>query len=73
MGFTIKLTINFELRQADRFAELGSDNIATGSFLQTADDPPHVHASKRIGERFPDKSYGLCLTVILSRLLISEA
>lgn len=43
--------------KADRFAELGTDSISTGSSLWTADHPSHMHVSKRIGDRFPENSY----------------
>lgn len=65
-SLTIKVSIrlfytNFssEKHQADRFAELGTDSISTGSSLWTADHPSHMHVSKRIGDRFPENSYGM--------------
>lgn len=71
------MNLNFENRQADKFAELDPDSLCTGTFLKTTDYPSHMHVSKRIGERFPDKSYGMttasrCLAKLISNVLSDD-
>jgi len=44
--------------QADKVAELDSSALGTGNYIPVIEKPAHAHASKLIGDKFPESGYG---------------